>query len=526
MTKQISRRVFLGVMGGGAAAVTLAGCSGGSSSSNSSSSNAVKTYKDTLKIAITANPPSLDPHYVNSNVVSGVSMHIYEPLFALNEKYEVTPVLAESYTKEGTDYIIKIRQGVKFHNGQELTADDVVASMIRWVNTSGKAKPLLGGSTFEKVDNYTVKLTPIQDSSDVMLVLAGQFQFAAIYPESVASSNSGDKAITEHIGTGPYKMKEWKQDQYIQLEKYEDYVSPTGPVSGFTGAKTPTTQIIEFDVVTDAQTRLNGLRSGEYDVAEDLLAEDYSSIKDESGIDVHTKPSGSLNLFLNCSPSGKLSNVKLRQAILAALNCDDIMLSAYGDKDLYQMSCSWMNPTDTSWAVENGKEYYNQNDSSKAKQLAEEAGYNGESLTFVATQDYPEMYAGTLAIQDQLTKAGFKVDVVNYDFSTFMQKRADAATFDLFVTQNVYNISPVQLNLINKSWNQFEDSKVNELTTEIRDVNTFDPKKPWGELQEYLYEQGSATVLGHNQRVMATSEKLEDFTFFTFPVYWNCKIAS
>lgn len=525
MSSSISRRSFLGGSAALGAAVALAGCAGGSDTNSNSSSSGAKTYKDTLKIAITANPPSLDPHYVNSNVVSGISMHIYEPLFALNESYEVTPVLAESYEKSDGVYTIKIRKGVKFHNGDELTADDVVASMNRWVNTSGKAKPLLGGSTFEKVDDYTVKLTPSQDSSDVMLVLAGQFQFAAIYPEKIASETPSDKAISEQIGTGPYKLKEWKQDQYVELEKFDDYASPSGSPSGFAGAKTPTTKYLRFEVVTDAQTRLNGLKSGEYDVAEDLLAEDYSTIKDDTSMNVEIKPSGSLNLFLNCTPDGKLSNVKLRQAILAALNCDDVMLSAYGDKDLYQMSCSWMNPNDASWAVEDGKEYYNQNNVEKAKKLAEEAGYNNEQLRFVATQDYPEMYSGTVAVQEQLSKAGFNVNIESYDFSTFMQKRADASSFELFITQNVYNISPVQLNLFNKSWNQFEDPKVNELTTEIRDVNTKDPKKPWGELQEYLYEQGSATVIGHNQRVMATSTKIEDFTFFTFPVYWNAKVA-
>lgn len=527
MSKQFSRRSFVGMSAAAAGAVALAGCSSNSSSSSSSSSttSTAASYKDTLTIAITANPPSLDPHYVNSNVVNGISMHIYEPLFALNNNYEVTPVLAEKYEKDGSDYIITIRKGVKFHNGDEMTVDDVVASMNRWVNTSGKAKPLLGGSTFEKVDDTTLKLTPNQDSSDVMLVLAGQFQFAAIYPASIASAATSDAAITEQIGTGPYKLKEWKQDQYIELEKFEDYVSPSGEASGFTGKKEAPTKTIRFEVVTDAQTRLNGIKSGEYDVSEDLLAEDYSTIKGESGLVVETKPSGSLNLFLNCSPDGKLSNPKLRQAILYALNCDDIMLSAYGDPDLYQMSCSWMNPTDTSWANESGKEYYNQNNIDKAKELAQEAGYNGEALTFVATPDYPEMYSGTLVIQEELTKAGFTVNVESYDFTTFMQKRSDAASFDLFVTQNVYNISPVQLSILGASWNQFSDEKATELMAQIRDVNTADPKKPWEELQAYLYEQGVGSVLGHNQRVMATSDKIEGFEFFTFPVYWNVKVA-
>lgn len=88
-------------------------------------------YKDELNIAITANPPTLDVHFSNSNIVGGIGSHIYEPLFAMNQENVPTAVLAESYEidETGTVYTIKIRQGIKFHNGQEMTADDVVPSM-------------------------------------------------------------------------------------------------------------------------------------------------------------------------------------------------------------------------------------------------------------------------------------------------------------------------------------------------------------------------------------------------------------
>ena len=125
-------------------------------------------------------------------------------------------MLAESYevSDDGMVYTFKLRQGVKFHNGEEMKADDVVASMNRWLELSAKANTLIGGSVFEEVDDYTVKMTANQASSDIIMILASPIQFAAIYPKEVVESAS-EEGIKEYIGTGPYKLAEWKQDQYV-----------------------------------------------------------------------------------------------------------------------------------------------------------------------------------------------------------------------------------------------------------------------------------------------------------------------
>lgn len=123
------------------ATLLLSGCAGSKEkdSSNESGKEGTTTASE-LRVAISANPPSLDPPAVNSNIVGGIGIHVYESLFAMNENYEPTPVLAESYevSEDGMVYTIKLRQGVKFHNGKEMTADDVVASMNRWLEISAK----------------------------------------------------------------------------------------------------------------------------------------------------------------------------------------------------------------------------------------------------------------------------------------------------------------------------------------------------------------------------------------------------
>src|SRR5690625_6811466 len=115
-------------------------------------------YKDELHVAITAQPPTLDPSMTVSQVALNAASNIFETLFTLNEQYEPVPMLAESVdiSDDGKTYTIKLREGIKFHNGKEMTSEDVVASMNRWVETSSRAKSLLTDATFEAEDDYTV----------------------------------------------------------------------------------------------------------------------------------------------------------------------------------------------------------------------------------------------------------------------------------------------------------------------------------------------------------------------------------
>ncbi|MDU2544849.1 MAG: ABC transporter substrate-binding protein, partial [Finegoldia magna] len=118
-------------------------------------------YKDTLNIAVTAQPPTLDPVMTASNLTLAISNNFYETLFTFDENYNQTPMLAESYTKNdnNTEFTFKLRKGIKFHNDKEMKADDVASSMNYWLTKSERAKNLIGEGKFEKVDDYTVKAT-------------------------------------------------------------------------------------------------------------------------------------------------------------------------------------------------------------------------------------------------------------------------------------------------------------------------------------------------------------------------------
>lgn len=504
-------------------ALVLAGCGGGNSDGGSGGSgDSASKNKEELHVAISANPPSLDPQSINSNIVGGIGVHVYEPLFAMHADYEPTPVLAESYevSDDGMVYTIKLRQGVKFHNGEEMTADDVVASMNRWIEVSAKANTLIGGSVFEKVDDYTVNLKVNQASSDIIMILASPIQAAAIYPAEVVESATAE-GISEYIGTGPYKVSEWKQDQYVKLEAYEDYQPSEGEASGLAGEKQAATPTIYYDVVTDASTRIAGVQSGEYDISEEIPIDNYEDLSSDNGLTLKVDRGGTLNLFLDTT-EGVMANQTFRQAVLAALNCDDIMLAAYGNPDLYELNASWSDPTDTQWGTDAGSEYYNQQDTEKAKELLAEAGYNNEKVVLVTTQDYPEMYNATLVVQEELKQAGINAEVETYDFSTFMEHRSDPQQFDMFITSNSYNMLPIQLSVLDSGWAGLNAPEVTEGITAIRAASSDEEAaEAWADLQTFLYEYGAATVLGHYTGVIAMDKGVTGYDYLRFPIYWN-----
>lgn len=503
-------------------ATMVAGC--GSKSDSDSKSTAAS--KSELNIAIAANPPSLDPPTVNANVTGGIGIHIYEALFQMDENYEPQPVLAESYevSDDGKVYTIKLRQGVKFHNGEEMTADDVVASMNRWVQLSAKAKTLIGGSVFEKVDDYTVSLTVNEPSSDIIMVLASPIQFAAIYPKEVVDSAT-EEGTSEYIGTGPYKVAEWKQDQYVKLEKYDDYQPAEGKSSGLAGAKEAQADTIIFNIVTDTSTRIAGVQSGQYDIAEDIPADQYKDLAADKNLTMDVRSGGTLNLFLNTT-EGVMTDINLRQAILAAMNCDDILMASYGDADLYKLNAGWSNPDDTQWGTDAGSEYYNQNDVEKAKELLAKSSYNNEKLVLVTTPEYDEMYNATLVLQEQLKAVGINAEVESYDFSTFMEHRADPKQFSMYITSNSYNMLPIQLSVLDEGWAGLNAPEVTEGIQAIRSASSNEEARAaWEDLQTFIYEDGAASVIGHFTNVAAMNSKVENYEYLRFPIYWNVTFA-
>ncbi|MFD2114660.1 ABC transporter substrate-binding protein [Paenibacillus yanchengensis] len=485
-----------------------------------------KQYRDELHIAITAQPPTLDTTMTVSAVALDTAGNIFEQLYTLNANYEPMPVLAESVEKseDGLTYLFTLRQGVKFHNGKEMVAEDVVASMNRWLVTSSRAKSLLPNATFTEEDKYKVKLTVETATSDVLILMSAQAQFPAIMPKEIVEAAPAE-GIVEYVGTGPYKFQEWKQDQYIHLVRNDDYHQLIDrAASGFDGQKVAASENVYYHFVTDHATRIAGIKTGKYDVADSIPLESYDELAVTNNVKLHAFPDGALTAFFNTT-EGPLANQKLRQAVLAAFNNEEILLASFARPDLYRLDPGYLNPNQEQWANVAGAEYYNQADPEKAKQLLDEAGYNGEEITLLTTKDYNEMYTATLVVQEQLRQIGMNVKVENFDFPTFLETKNDRSKWDIFLASTGYQVTPPQLLAVTPDWAGLNHDTVKEGLANIRAASTPEQaKQAWEEVQGFMYEYVSSTVIGHYSTIVATAENIEGFELFEAPVIWNAKV--
>ncbi|WP_404406395.1 ABC transporter substrate-binding protein [Jeotgalibacillus malaysiensis] len=498
-----------------------------SSEPSSSGTEETQSTGGEIRIAMNAEPPALDPHMTTATATSEVARNVFETLLTVNSKYEVQPMLAESYEQsdDGLTITFNLRKGIKFHNGKEMIAEDVIASFERWLSKSAKASVALNGATLTAKDDYTVVLQLTAPSFGVLHALAGQIQFPAVMPKEIIES-APPEGVTEFVGTGPFAFVEWKKDQYIHLEKYDDYQSLDTAPDGLAGKREALVDNLYFDVVTDGSTRVAGITTGEYQVAIWLPRDNYEQLKNTANVKTSVDLYGPHNFVFN-KKEGILSDPKMRQAVNAAINSEEVMLASFTDEEFYRLDHGYMYQEQADWYSDAGKEYYNQNDTEKAKQLLEEAGYNGEPIRILASRDYDHIYNSAVVIQQQLEKAGMTVKLDVYDWATLVQKRAEPSEFDAFVTGFTTSADPTQIFALDPTWPGWtEDAKIEDLLNKINASTSQEEAQAYfDELQEYNWSEYLSHIkLGDFNLLTAYRDNVEGISYFEGLILWNTSI--
>ncbi len=392
-----------------------------------------------LKIGNLGEPPSLDPHWGTQTITEVLSNHLYESLYSLDASYRPIPMLAEALPQvspDGLTYTIKLRQGIKFHNGKEMTSDDVVPSIKRWSQRAAYGKALFAQvADFKAVDKSTVQFKLKEKSAIVAISLAIPNAFAAIYPKEIAEKFPPDQRITEFVGTGPFKLAEWKPDQYIRMVRYDGYKPRSEPASGYGGAKIVYLDELRWIPVPDAASRAAQVESGDLDFADDLVADAYDRLKANANVQpIIVKPYYWLVAVFN-KKEGLMTNQKLRQAWQAALDIEPIMKTVAGGKsEFYRMDSSLAFQELPTWHTKIAGLPWNERNKDKAKRLLKEAGYTGQPIRFMTTQEYKWMYDFALVTKQQLEDVGFVIDLQVMDWSTLGQRRVQPKEYDVFTT--------------------------------------------------------------------------------------------
>lgn len=503
----------------------ISACSNNSTSNNSSNGPDVSDL-DTLNIAMPAAPPNLDPHLSVAVVTGQVVLNMFETLVAFDDKYEIQPSLAKSIdiSEDGKIYTFPLRD-TTFHNGEKLTASDVVASLERWGRLSPVGRNAMAAVELEEQDEQTVVMKLQEASNTILYDLAyPTSQAAYILPKKIIDT-FGDDVITEYIGTGPYKFDEWKADQYVQLSEYTEYKGPDFEGSGLAGTKELSYKQLRFHLVTDPSTRLNGIKSGEYNLVQALTTDQYDSLSKNEDLETAiVKPASYPGLIFD-NTTGIFSNVDARQAVLAALDFDEIMLASSGHEEFYRVSPGLLMEEQTTWFTDADGGLYNRKDPEEAKRLLQKVGYSGEKITILSTQDYEYMYNAALVIQSQLKEIGMEVDLKIYDWPTLLAKRSERNEWDAFVSGFPMVAQPTQtlfLDSKNGHASGYASEQMDSLLNKIRTAPTQEESyKAWEEAQTLYWQDAPIIKLGDNFQFNANQKGIKTSTLFSLNIFWE-----
>jgi len=502
--------------------LTLVGCS-----TDDKESNAEDGKKDdsTLNVAYMAQPPTLDPLVTSAVATRDISRNVFEQLVSFNANNEVAPLLAESFeqSEDGKTITFKLREGVKFHNGKEMTADDVVASMERWKRINGKAKSYFSESEFVKEDDYTVLLKMDQPLTIAKYLLAMNGSIAAIMPKEIVDA-AADSGVTEYIGTGPFSFVQWKQDQFIHMKKNEEYKSSSTEADGLVGKRDPLVDDLYFHFVLDSSTRTAGIQTGEYDVALAIPSDNVPQIENDSNLDVHVMHGGYTTVVFN-KRNGLFTDLKAREAVNLAVNKEDVMTSAFTNDTFYTLEHGLLGKEFTAWHNDAGKDVYENYDPEKAKELLEEAGYDGEPVRIITTRDYDDQYNAAIVVQQQLEEIGVNVDLQVYDWPTLLDKSNNEEAFEMMIMGYAVPSDPTEIYYLNSKDNYAGWSNSSELDTLLNELkvapNDDAMKETFSKLQKETWDYLPAVKFGDFNRVTVTRADLDDFVFFHGPILWN-----
>ncbi len=478
----------------------------------------------TLRIAEIGEPLTLDTVATTADLTSTITLPIFEELFAFDAAWRTQPLLASSYalSKDGLTYTFTLRRNVPFHNGREMTAEDVVASLNRW----GKMSPR-GPSVYKHVDSvlagdkHTVVMKLKEPFAPLLAFLALPNGAAAIMPQEIVEA-TGTGPLKQYIGTGPYRFVEWAPDRYVRVSRFDSYAARTEEPSGYAGRREALADEIYYYPVSQVATRIAGVQSGDYDVADGINQDAYAQLKsDPRVVPEIIRPGSFLTFFFN-KKQGLMANEKLRQAVLVALDMKPIMHATFGNPDLYSLGSS-IYPPGTPWYTTAGEETYNVHDFSRAKQLMKEAGYAGEPVRWLSTMQYDYMFKSTTVAASQLQHAGFKIDMQVLEWASVLDHRSKPADYDLFTTSHGFVPDPALITVFNSAYPGWWDTpEKNRLFDEFNSTADSQTRaRLWTKLQTLLYKEAPLVRPGEFFNLVLRARALQGFRPSYWMILWN-----
>lgn len=385
-----------------------------------------QAQSQTLRVRLNADIRSTDPGVNRDFNTDGVVLHMVEGLVALREDTSVGPLLASRVeaSPDGKTYTFTLRPGVKFHNGATLTADDVVWAWKRYLDpaTNWRCLPEFDGRGAVKVvsidaPNPSTVVFRLDSASALFLVSMARMDCggAGIVHRS---SLGADGKWASPVGTGPFKLGEWKRGQYVELQRFDGYVSRTDPSSGYTGAKKAEVEKVRFVVVPDAAAAKAALMSNSLDLIPEAASSDLQELRARQDLRVDISSTMGLNGLLFQTRDPLLKDARIRRAIALSLDTEEIARTV--SEGLSKRNNSAIPLTSPFYGTAQSTGY--RQDLAEARRLLAAAGYNGQPIKLTATKRYNSIFDAAVLVQAMAQAVGIKIDIEVLDWATQLDR--------------------------------------------------------------------------------------------------------
>ena len=371
--------------------------------------------KDTLTVANIADIRTLDPLRGSDNVSANVHLQMFDNLVYINADGRIEPMLAERWERPTpTEWVFYIRKGVKFHTGEECTAEDVKFTLDRALSPVGVAAHALikGIQSVDIVDSHTVKITMKAPETPFLYALGESW--GGIVSKKAVESGLHEKTP---IGTGPFKFVSWSKGDRVVMERFDDYY----------GQK-PSFKNLIIRAIPETSSRTIELESGGIDVAYNIHHTDLKRIAESPRLKLLRRPSfRSEYIGLNCEKA-PLNDVRVRKAIALAINTaamQRVVWRGIGYAPNGPLPKGFPYCDETIPAHEVNIE--------KAKALLKEAGIKDGLTLEIWTNESKERVDAATIIQSMMAEIGITLNIKVMEYGTFLDG-CRQGKHDLFVS--------------------------------------------------------------------------------------------
>ncbi|MCC7161991.1 MAG: hypothetical protein IT331_05835 [Anaerolineae bacterium] len=457
----------------------------------------------TLRVGLVTDAQSMDPHRVTQTAGEGVMKAMFDMLIERDFDGNLVPGLATSWTIVDDKTIeFKLREGVKFHNGEDFNADSVKFSLER-MQKEELASPFRNNYSaveeVEIIDPYTVRFKLSKTNAPLLDNLSAQL--AMLPPKYTAEVGDAEFGL-KPVGTGPFKFVEWVKDDHITLEANTEYWD-----GSFKGK--PMVETVIFRPIPEASTRIAELTTGSLDLIQDV-ATDQAETVEKAGfkVDKIDVPQEAIVFFVTDVPDTPLNDVRVRQALNYGVDVDSLIqnvLRGYGTRlanPIGPLSLGY-DPSIKPYPF----------DPDKAKALLTEAGYpDGFEVTIDATAT--DKTLTTEAVAGELAKIGVKANVRRVEPAQFNENWDHKNTSPMVAARWSGMFDPANFaNFLVKSdgfLSRYNNPKADELVAKGAGVMDSDERaKIYGELGKLLYDDPMGIYLWLPENLYGVSPKVQ-----------------